>query len=1088
MNLTQDKTICDLVSRLEQTAKGVVKADGTWGSFAPLLATHIAKTLTRPLLYISPHIDDADRVCDDLQTFGGTPAQTFPVWESPPGNEDNLTDEIGSQRLRLVLELSQPVGGPRSGMISTSVQALNQPIPKVDTLRRRGLELAAGKTLDPQDIITWLVEAGFERTDSVDYPGQFAHRGGILDIFAPVSLASAGSSVSEPQAVRVEFFGDQIESIRLIDLDTQRSGEALKQITLVAAVGQTLSMAQATELFLNVLPPETIVVLEEPIQIAEVSEVFLGRLDDPRGMFSWEAIYKALRRFTCLEISRFAADSDSIHLDVTSAQEFEHKAGSLWKEGRNALTDLIERAVDCRVILYCENQAEMTRVKEILQQTAGGIPPHLKLRTGFVSQGFILRGLRTIVISHHELFGQASVRRRIRTLRSVSPIDSMMDLHKGDYVVHVAYGIGRFLGIEMMEKAGRTGEYLTIEYADKVRIHVPASNIHLVHKFIGSMPRRPMLSRIGTKKWEKQKQQVAVGVEELAAELLEVQAQRQKLGGFAFGADTLWQKEFEESFPYQETPDQLTSADQIKRDMAEAIPMDRLLCGDVGYGKTELAMRAAFKAVQAGKQVAVLAPTTVLCVQHGRTFAERFAEFPITIEVLNRFTPPKQVRDILYAARQGKVDILVGTHRLLSDDVGFKDLGLLVIDEEQRFGVEHKERLKRFRVNVDVLTMSATPIPRTLHMAMIGLRDISSLATPPLDRRSVATRVCRFDRDTIRKAIRFELGREGQVFYLHNRVQTINGAAQIVRDIIADDSVKVDVAHGQMHKHELEDAMVRFVKGQTQVLVCSTIIEAGLDIPNANTMIIVDADRFGLSQLHQLRGRVGRYKHRAYAYLLLPPSRPVNPIAAKRLKAIEEFSQLGSGFRIALRDLEIRGAGNILGPEQSGHINTVGYELYCQLLGEAVAKLRNEPVEQPAMTAIDLGFHVGIPKNYIASDRQRLEVYRRAGQMRTAADIRHFEEELRDLFGPLPDSVRTLLDIAELRMYAARWKIRSLIVQGMDLIFSFEEGAYTADLFARSPGRVSIPDPRTVYVRLDKTYFEPHTLTSVLRKLLKRTR
>jgi transcription-repair coupling factor (superfamily II helicase) len=671
-----------------------------------------------------------------------------------------------------------------------------------------------------------------------------------------------------------------------------------------------------------------------------------------------------------------------------------------------------------------------------------------------------------------------------------------MDLQKGDYVVHVSYGIGRFVGVETMEKGGQThstssgqaGEYLTIQYADKVRIHVPVSNIHLVHKFVGAMPRRPMLARIGTKKWEKQKQAVAAGVQELAAELLDIQAQRQKLGGFAFGSDTLWQKEFEESFPYQETADQAKASGQIKADMAAASPMDRLLCGDVGYGKTELAMRAAFKAVQAGKQVAVLVPTTVLCVQHGRTFAERFADFPISIEILNRFTAPKQVRQILKAAKAGKVDILIGTHRLLSDDVGFKDLGLLIIDEEQRFGVEHKERLKRFRVNVDVLTMTATPIPRTLHLAMLGLRDISSLATPPLDRRSVVTQVCRFNKDAVRKAIRFELGREGQVFFLYNRVRTIDRAAQTLREIMNDSSVRFDVAHGQMHKHELEDAMIHFVTGQTQVLICSTIIEAGLDIPNANTMIIVDADRFGLAQLHQLRGRVGRYKHRAYAYLMLPENRPVSPLAAKRLKAIEEFSQLGAGFRIALRDLEIRGAGNILGPEQSGHINTVGYELYCQLLAEAVKKLRNEPAEQPATTAMDLGFYVGIPKNYITSDRQRLEVYRRIAKMQNAADTGRFEEELKDLFGPPPESVRMLLDIAQLRMYASRWKIKSLIVHGMDLIFSFEEGTYSADLFSRSPGRVSVPDPRTVYMRLEKKYFEPKTLISILRKLLKRER
>jgi transcription-repair coupling factor (superfamily II helicase) len=1086
VDLNQDKAVCEIISRLRDGDKGVVKADGTWGSFAPLLATHIASRLNRPVLYISPHIDDADRICDDLQTFGKLAIQNFPVWESPP-TADQIADEIGSQRIRLALELAGQNASETARLISTCVQALNQPVPKIEALRKRGLELSVGKTFHLEDITTWLFDNGFERTDSVDYPGQFAHRGGIVDIFASVSFSGTGGSVSEPLAVRVEFFGDTIESIRRIDLDTQRSGETLKQITVIAA-GQNAIDPQATDMFLNLLPSGTIVILEEPTQIAEVSDVFLSRLDDPRGMYPWQAIVGALGQFMCLEISRFALAADSVHLHITSAQEFEHKAGTVWKEGKSALSDLIERATEYQVLLYCENEAEFGRVGEILRQSAGGIPKHLSLILGYVHQGFILQDLKTIVVSHHELFGQVSIRRRIRTLRSVSPIDTMMDLQKGDYVVHVSYGIGRFVGVEMMEKGGQTGEYLTIEYADKVRIYVPVSNIHLVHKFVGAMPRRPMISRIGTKKWEKQKQAVAAGVQELAAELLDIQAQRQKLGGFAFGSDTLWQKEFEESFPYQETPDQTTAIAQIKTDMASPIPMDRLLCGDVGYGKTELAMRAAFKAVQAGKQVAVLVPTTVLCVQHGRTFAERFADFPVTIEILNRFTARKQIREIIRDTREGAVDILIGTHRLLSDDVGFKDLGLLIIDEEQRFGVEHKERLKRFRVNVDVLTMTATPIPRTLHLAMLGLRDISSLATPPLDRRSVVTQVSRFDRDMVRKAIRFELGREGQIFFLYNRVRTIERAAQMLREILNDKTVQIDVAHGQMHKHELEDAMIRFVTGHTQILICSTIIEAGLDIPNANTMIIMDADRFGLAQLHQLRGRVGRYKHRAYAHLMLPDNRPVSPLAAKRLKAIEEFSQLGAGFRIALRDLEIRGAGNILGAEQSGHINTVGYEMYCQLLGEAVKKLRNEPVEETPLTSFDLGFYVGIPKNYISSDRQRLEAYRRIAKIQNPADMRRFEEELKDLFGPPPVSVRTLMDIAELRMYASHWKIKSLIVHGQDLIFTMEEGATSTDLFARAPGRVSITGPQTVYMRLEKSYFEPKTLIGILRKLLKRGR
>ena len=612
---------------------------------------------------------------------------------------------------------------------------------------------------------------------------------------------------------------------------------------------------------------------------------------------------------------------------------------------------------------------------------------------------------------------------------------------------------------------------------------MPVHKIHLVQKYIGSLPKRPKLSVLGSKKWENQKRKVAEGVQELAEELLEVQAKRESLGGFAFAEDTIWQKEFEESFLYQETADQLTCIEQLKNDMIQPRPMDRLLCGDVGYGKTELAMRTAFKAIESGKQVAILVPTTVLCVQHGQTFTERFADFPIIVEVLNRFVTTKKAKEITARAKQGKVDILIGTHRILSKDVGFRDLGLLIIDEEQRFGVAHKERLKRFRTNVDVLTMTATPIPRTLHLSMLGLRDISSLTTAPLDRRSIVTKVCRYDKATIRNAIVRELNREGQIFFLHNRVQSIVRMAEELAKIVNDPKVKITVAHGQMPKSQLEKAMVDFVRGRIDILVCSTIIESGLDIPNANTMIINDADRFGLAQLHQLRGRVGRYKHRAYAYMLLPVTRSITPIAAKRLKAIEEYSQLGAGFRIALRDLEIRGAGNILGPQQSGHINTVGYEMYCRLLSDAVKRLKNEPVEMPASAIIDLGFSSYIPKSYIPSDRQRMDVYRRIALTKDPQDLSMMRDELTDLFGPVPEQVIMLLDLTDIRVRASRHNIKSIIAQGNDLIFSFETHEGVTDLFARAPGKVRVPDKTTVYLHLEKNYFEPKTLMAVLRKL-----
>jgi transcription-repair coupling factor (superfamily II helicase) len=495
-------------------------------------------------------------------------------------------------------------------------------------------------------------------------------------------------------------------------------------------------------------------------------------------------------------------------------------------------------------------------------------------------------------------------------------------------------------------------------------------------------------------------------------------------------------------------------------------------------------MRAAFKAVENGKQAAVLVPTTVLCVQHGRTFTERFADFPISIEVLNRFKTAKQASDIISRTKQGKVDVLIGTHRLLSGDIGFKDLGLLIIDEEQRFGVEHKEKLKKLRINVDVLTMTATPIPRTLHMSLLGLRDISSLATPPLDRRSIVTNVTGYNEELIRKAIVRELNRQGQVFFLHNRVRSIEKKAWEIQKLVGD--AKVAIAHGQMTKAELEKAMIDFVTGKTDVLVCTTIIESGLDIPNANTIFINDADRFGLAELHQLRGRVGRYKHRAYAYMLLPASRPITPTAAKRLKAIEDYSHLGAGFRIALRDLEIRGAGNILGAEQSGHIQLVGYQMYCELLADAVRKLKNEPAEIIPSAVIDLGFAAYIPKSYIPLDRYRMDIYRKIAVIKNADDLKQIENELTDVYGPPPDEVKMLLELTGLRIKASVLGIKSIIASGMDLIFSFtKESDVKADaLFAKAKGKVRIAGPKTAYLRLLQNYFEPKTLISVLRKIL----
>ncbi|MGA2323338.1 MAG: transcription-repair coupling factor [Sedimentisphaerales bacterium] len=1092
MELGNDKSICELSQRLDATG-GVVKVAGAWGSFARLLATHLSKQLSKPIIYVCPHIDDADNAVDDLQTFGADDVQLLPAWE---GEEEiaDATDEIRADRLKVVARVSlasaergeagAPVsrGEGRGVIIAASMQAICQSIPKLSAIESSSLSLQTGKQTTPEEVSAWLIDNGFERTDKVDLPGQFARRGGIVDIYAP--LMGFATEAGQTQALRVEFFGDTIESIRTIDLDTQVSTHQLSAVSIISATCG--DKEEQRELFLNTLPAETIAILDEPADCQEVAKVYFERAEQKERLYNWPDIHKSLERFTQLHISRFATENpdEFIKLDVRSVQQYQHKAASLWAGHKEALAELVAVAKEQEVLLYCEAEAEIDRVSEIIKQEHSHIPPRFKLLKGFIHQGFAIPSLNTTVLSHHELFGQFALRRRQRPMRTTTPIDTLEDLQQGDYVVHSSYGVGKFLGIETIREKTGPGEYLTIEYDGGVKVQVSVNNIGLVQKYIGTSPKRPKLSKVGSKRWQNQKEKVAQSVKDLAVELLELQAKRQAIGGFAFPADSKWQNEFEASFPYQETPDQTTNAAQIKQDMMQPAAMDRLLCGDVGYGKTELAMRAAFKAVENGKQVAALVPTTVLSIQHARTFTERFADFPVVIESLNRFKTTAQAKDIVSRTRAGKVDILIGTHRLLSGDVKFKDLGLVIIDEEQRFGVEHKEKLKKLRVNVDILTMTATPIPRTLHMAMLGLRDISSLATAPLDRRSIVTSVTTYNDELIRKTIIRELNRQGQVFFVHNRVKSIEKKCWEIQKLVPD--AKVEIAHGQMTSHELEKAMIAFVLGQTDVLVCTTIIESGLDIPNANTMIINDADRFGLAELHQLRGRVGRYKHRAYAYMLLPASRPITPIASKRLKAIEEYSHLGAGFRIALRDLEIRGAGNILGAEQSGHIQMVGYQMYCELLANTVRQMKGEPTETTPTANVDLGFAAYIPKNYIPADRIRLDVYRRIAVAKTAEELSHLETELADVYGSPGEEVKSLLSIAELRIAADKLDINRIVAHGGNLVFSFSADAAknAKRLLKNVAARYTVADETTVYLHLPESCFEQQTLVNFVRKIL----
>ena len=660
----------------------------------------------------------------------------------------------------------------------------------------------------------------------------------------------------------------------------------------------------------------------------------------------------------------------------------------------------------------------------------------IRFCVGHVSHGFRLRTEKIVVLSDNELFGRTEVQRTTRRSKIESrAIDSFLDLNSGDLVVHLSHGIARFRGMEIQQKGDHTEDHLSLEFGGGVKMYVPVSLIHLVQKYIGGTKASPELSKLGGSSWANKKKRVTEAVCDMASDMIRLQAERDMKPGLQCPPDSHWVEEFDAAFPYTETDDQLRAIVDLKQDMERPRPMDRLICGDVGYGKTEVAMRAAFKAVDAGRQVAILVPTTVLCEQHFRSFSERMAEFPVNIASLSRFKSAKEVRETLQGLAAGTVDICIGTHRLVSKDVKFKDLGLLVIDEEQRFGVEVKELLKHMRLEVDVLTLSATPIPRTLHMSLIGVRDISNLETPPQDRQAVETRICRWDRELLRSAIIRELNRDGQIYFVHNRIYNIESIADKIRSLVPE--ATVDIVHGQMSEEPMETAMMNFVQGRTDVLVATTIIESGLDIPNANTIFINQANNYGLSDLHQLRGRVGRYKHRAYCYLLLDDGKTLTPQASRRLKAIEEFSELGAGFKIAMRDLEIRGAGNILGTEQSGHIAAVGYELYCQLLENAVRAAKRQPLREHRHVEVNLPVTAYLPSEYIPDGRPKIEMYRKFSTVATLDLLEELRTELRDRYGPVPEPVEKMLQIRELQILAVKWQIDDIHLESSYAVFGY---------------------------------------------------
>ncbi|MEM7622605.1 MAG: transcription-repair coupling factor [Planctomycetota bacterium] len=1096
-----------------------VIATGAAGSSTTYAAAATAQIAQRPLLLIVAHLDEADEAADEIRATGLATTQLAALDQL--SGRDAANAELLALRLASARRIAS-LAKDKAHVVVAPIAAIMQLLPAEDEVARMIRTLRRGEEYDTGNLLEWLADAGYRRAEAIEEPGDFAVRGGIIDIFPVGGTASDAGAVESGPAVpcRLDFFGDELDRISEIDLDTMGSDRALGAIEIVTAKPESLSAASGVTV-IDLLPASSFAVIAETLEVIEQGRGFFERALDGRGIVGPPAVMKRLeqRLHATAEINRFSAGqgaTDSrVELPIESLPSFDRDAAS-------AIVELAELPSP-RVIVACQNRGERDRLIELLDQF--NLRDRVTIADRYVHRGFICTDHAPVgfaLVPYHELVHRFEVRRRAAGLKAGRAMDTFVDLQVGDFVVHQDHGIARFAGLELMDagtaakRASSPGlsakqakaakrraedakeEFLTLEFAGSTRLHVPATQVDLVQKYVGGFSGKPPLSTVGGTKWKNAKSRVADSVRDLAGEMLRVRAAREHMPGVRYPADTTWMREFEDAFPYEETEDQLAALSEIKNDLTGEQPMDRLICGDVGFGKTELAIRAAFKVCEFGKQVAVLVPTTVLAEQHERTFRSRFADYPFRVESLSRFKTTKEINHTLAALRRGEIDLVIGTHRLLSKDVRFADLGLVVVDEEQRFGVEHKERLLQLRMTVEVLTLSATPIPRTLHMAMLGLRDISSLTTPPLDRRAIVTEVIPYNPVRIQRAIERELAREGQCYFIHNRVHNIHVWADEIKKLVPD--ARIVVGHGQMPPKELEKVMLTFMRREAEILIATTIVESGIDIASANTMFINEADRYGLADLHQLRGRVGRSKNRAYCYLLLPPDRAVKEVAQKRLKAIEHYAMLGAGFKIAMRDLEIRGAGNLLGSEQSGHIAAVGYELYCRLLEDAVRELRHDPEPQAASrVAVDIGVHGYIPKAYIPSAARRLEAYRRLATAVNDPQLDALEHDLSTAYGSPPKQVGRLVDLARIRSRAASLGVRAIASRGEDIVFACPDPDPVREALGSGPGTVRTVDARLaqtaargvggtalaeVYLRLERNAREPLTLLRILTKRL----
>lgn len=1024
-------------------------------------------------LIVVESLTDAEALVADLNAFLellGEPAEAVLMPELETTRK-HLMPENEAERSRVLNLTRAPV--PR--LFIASAMSATSPSAAPDRFHEEYRELRVGDdSLPPESLAEYLVKLDYDNEAEVHLPGEFSWRGGILDVYSPV----------HEYPVRVEYFGNEIESLRFFDPETQRSIEQIKTFTLIPR-GESAFLEDGTEnetdartCFLDFFPPErTILALCDPAAIA----AHLEQYGQQRDLDQWQRYLEseACQLLVVEALEQLDTGDTPVQLfpgfALTSQlrglfPEFEHTWESLHQQ---TLATQLERWHDTgyRFLVCCSSRSKEARFEEFLQNN-GLADLAIDYIQAPISCGLLLPGDELVILTDAEIFGKPAARPR-RRRHSSYHTDRMLhegtELNEGDFAVHAAYGICRFLGLKMESFHDRQQEVLVLQFANDVKVFVPLAQAYLVSRYVGSGKKLPKLSKVGGTRWKSQKEQAEDAINDMAAELIQVQAVRAASEGYRFLQDHEAIHLFDEAFPYTETEDQLRAIDAVRQDMAESKPMDRLICGDVGFGKTEVAMRAAFQAVLNDKQVAVLVPTTVLSQQHFLNFSQRFREYPVIIENLSRFLTPHRQREILEATREGRVDILIGTHRLLSGDAHFKDLGLLVVDEEQRFGVKHKEKLKRLRADIDILTMTATPIPRTLYMSLAGLRDLSTIVTPPRERLPVQTVVAQYDETLITQAIRRELQREGQVFFVHNRVKSIDKVAAKLKKLVPE--ARICVGHGQMAEGQLEKTMLRFIEGEADILVCTTIIESGVDITNANTIIIDRADRFGLADLYQLRGRVGRYHRQAYAYLLIPEYGVLLDNARKRLSAIRKYTQLGAGFKLAMRDLEIRGAGNILGSEQSGHIAAIGFDLYCQLLREAVARMKSQPIPRRISVQIDLPFVVYgettdpdtlaacLPRHFVNEETLRVDLYRRLSNAQNEEQIQAWLDELRDRFGDPPAAVHHLVNMNRLRLYAHQAGIHSVQVRDENRVLLETDSGYLKESDRRMP-RLDQTEPK----------------------------